>query len=102
MLGGRGAGMELRRDVPRDEEREPEVVPAVLDPRAPPAHLGAVGARSRPRLDRQPQPGGRRVDVIVGQAHGEPAITIPGQLDERPPHVVFDATSPSTTLNSST
>ena len=84
VVGAGGAGMELRGNVPRDEEREPEVLATLLDPGAAPADLGAVRPRPRAGLDLEPEPGRGRVDVVVREAHGEPAVAVRGQLHERP------------------
>ncbi len=49
------------------------------------------------------QPGRRRVDVVVGETHREPAVAVRGQLHAASvPSTVFDPTSSSTTPNSST
>jgi hypothetical protein len=74
--------MELRGNVPRDEEGEPEILATLLDPGAAPTQLGAVRPRSRAGLDLEAEPGRRRVDVVVREAHGEPAVAVRGQLHE--------------------
>ncbi len=84
MPGGRGAGMELRRHVPRDEEREPEVLATFLDPGAAPPHLFAVRTGPGTGLHGEPQPRGGGLDVDVGETGREPPITGGRELEQGP------------------
>ena len=72
--GGHAARVLLRRDVPRDEERQPRRSGRLLDAGTPPAHLGAIRPRPRARLHGESEPRRGGVDRRVGQAHREPSV----------------------------
>ena len=84
MVGGRATGVELRRGVPRDEEREPRVALGRLEPGAPPAELGTIRPRPGAGLDRESETPGDRVDVVRRQADRVPTVAVGGEVQHGP------------------
>lgn len=73
VTGPLSAGMQTRRNVPGQEERQPRRTALVIDRGRMPANDPTVGPGSRTSLDLEPEPSGDRVELVRRQRECEPA-----------------------------